>query len=149
MELPYLLQIIYRVAVILFTLNMVAGLFLKVRADATRDPAAMVRAFRWMRRSDWFVSLPTLAVILFLNYYINGDAVLPNSSIKLNYAVLAVAVYSSMMFIFIIHPMRATLARLAADEPFDGEKYRKLSGMWVMFGIVELGPLVLVILLSL
>ncbi len=149
MELPLLLKIFYNASVVAFTGNMIAGLLIKKKADTTHDPSAIVRAFKLIIRNDLRITIPALLVILLLNFSVNGGKLLFDTTLGLAAAILSISIYSTLMFIFIIHPIRSALIKLAGATEFDEKKYNKLSGMWVLFGIMELGPLILILLLSL
>ncbi len=143
-------EILYVVAVLVFIGNMFWGLVRKTNADRTADPSVMHLTLKSIVRNDLSITIPSLLIVLLLNFNVNMGKLLLGSSIALSYAIWWVSIYSILTFIFIIHPIRSSLIRLTANSGnFNEKKYRSLSGIWVMFGIMELGPLILVLLLSL
>ena len=148
----FLIKLIYNFAVVVFIGNMIAGLFWKMRADETKNNTIIAHTFAGIIKSDLFISIPALVIILLLDYYVNAGKLLPYTSFKLPGSILVVAMYSILVFVFIIHPIRSSLIKLVSVETSvgqPGEKYRKISIRWVVFGIMELGPLILVLVLSL
>jgi hypothetical protein len=148
----YFVKLVYDFFVILFIGNMFIGPFWKMAADESGEPAIMAHTLRSIVKSDRYITIPCLFFIVLLNYNVNGNMYLPTSTIRLSYAVLYVALYSALIFIFIVHPLRITLMKLVngkSKEEFDEKKYKKLSVMWLLLGIMELGPLILILLLSL
>lgn len=143
-------ELLYYAAVIVFTGNMFWGLLRKINADRTQDTAVMNSTLKSIVQNDLSITIPTLLVILLFNFDVNMGKLLLGSPIALSYAIWWVTIYSILTFIFIIHPIRTSLIKLTANaDSFDSKKYRTLSGIWVIFGIMELGPLILVLLLSL
>jgi hypothetical protein len=143
-------ELLYYAAVIIFTGNMFWGLIRKINADRTNDPSVMHLTLKSIVKNDVSITIPSLLIVLLFNYDVNMGKLLLGSSIGLSYAIWWVSAYSILTFILIIHPLRSALIRLTADpDNFSVKKYRSLSGIWVMFGIMELGPLILALLLSL
>lgn len=142
-------EVIYTIAVLVFTTNMLAGVIMKASADKKNTAAARQLAFRNIIRSDIWITIPSLLAILLCNAQMNAGRTLGIFNLVL--LVPVVMSYSILLFAFIINPLRTSLYNLSrsGDKTFDAGIYEKLSRKWVTWGIIELAPLVGLLLYSL
>ena len=146
----YLARLIYNCSVVLFTGNMILGLFWKIIADKTNNPTIIRYTLKGIITSDLLISVPSLVVILALNYYVNDAKYLPRITILLPTLINLITVYSICLFVIVIHPLRTSLLKLVSGsgDSYDITTYNRLSGRWALFGVLELAPLILILLLS-
>lgn len=75
----------------------------------------------------------------------------PLITVSMSTMIFFVATYSIGVFITIIHPLRKRLISLVSvnDIDYDRDTYRRVSQKWTFWGIMELGPLIALLILSL
>jgi len=148
-----ILKITYSLVVVLFVGNMISGLFWKLVADKTKDPKIISHTFKGIFYSDIVITIPTLLILFILNIVVNSDKYFLYIPISINIIVAALCFFGLLIFFLIVHPIRMKLYYIATHGyhtgEFDKEEYFRLSNKWTIYGILELGPLISALILSL
>lgn len=152
MSINKIIEIIYCLVTILFIGNMLFGLYWKIRADHSGDTKIISHTFKGIFYSDRIITLPTIIVITFLNYFINTNKVLPIVSLNVLVLVPLLFSFGVLIFIFKVNPIRQKLFLLAynstRDSEFDNELYKRLSTQWAFWGILESFPIMSILVMS-
>lgn len=146
------IEVLYCLAIILFIGNMLLGLFWKIRADHSGDAKIISHTFKSIFFSDRIFTLPTIIVIIILNFFVNTDKTLPIVSLNISVWIPVLFLFAILIFIVKVNPIRQKLFLLAYSHTpateFDNELYKKLSKQWAFWGILESFPVMSVLVLS-
>lgn len=126
---------------------MAYGAYAKLGADKTGDRQSIIQAFRRIFRSDVLITIPSLLVITLLNFIVNNNYSI--FSIEIKWLVLLFTIHSLIIFITVIHPLRAAMYKMVLDSiDYDTIVYKTFSKTWFIWGTVELAPLIAVLAAS-
>jgi len=148
------LKALHILAVALFLGNIITGLFWKAHGDRSADPRIMAHTLDGIIRSDrWFTIPGVLLIVLFgVGAAIVGD--LPLLRTPWIWQSIILFTLSGLAFGFQVAPLQRQLhglaVRAAAGGPWEGDRYRRLSWRWEVWGLAAilapLGALALMVL---
>jgi uncharacterized membrane protein len=129
-------------AVILFLGNIITGLFWKAHADRTRDPRMIEHTFIGIIRSDRWLTIPGVVVILIAGF---GAAIVGRIPILgTGWILWSIVLFSlsGLAFSLRVAPLQVQLATLAQagvkSGEFDWDRYDSLSRTWELWGLFAL-----------
>ena len=132
-------KLLHVLAVIAFLGNITTGVFWKAIADRTGDRSIVAHTVRDIMRSDRFITVPSIVLLLVGGFGAAGAA--GYSILGTGWIVWALGLFiiSGLAFIPVARSQQAMVA--AAEAPVDGdplasEPYRRASQTWALWGLV-------------
>jgi uncharacterized membrane protein len=136
------LKLVHIGAVVLFLGNITTGLYWKLRADRSRDPAIIAHTFAGIVRSDRWFTLPGMIVIIAAGIWaaiLGGLPLLGTGWILWSIVLFAL---SGLVFMARVVPLQTQLAEMtrrgAAGGEFDWPRNRTMSRAWELWGLLAL-----------
>lgn len=131
-------KLVHEAAVILFLGNIVTGMFWARHASRTRDLKAVAVVFDGLVRSDKWITLPSVVVVV-----ATGIALARTMGLTilgtgwLAWASLSIAL-SGVVFGLRVAPMQARIrdfAKMASGSPEDWATFERLQRRWAAYGL--------------
>ena len=140
------LKLLHVFAVVMFLGNIIVGIFWKVLADLSRDPAIIAHTLRTIIRLDRWITMPSVIVIAVAGVGAALAGHLPMLHTLWLFGGIVLFVVAGVTFGVWVGPLQARLRTLAeagaAGGTMDWEGYRRLSARWTFWGMVAtLAPL--------
>lgn len=138
------LKLLHVLAVVLFLGNIYTGLFWKLIADRTRQPAIMAHTLDGIIRSDRWFTLPGVALIVVTGLITVMTGHLPVLRTGWIAWSLALFMLSGVVFVARVAPLQRQMRALAQGAEASGggmldwDRYRRLSLRWEAWGAVAL-----------
>lgn len=132
-----LLKTVHVLAVVLFLGNIITGVFWKLHADRTRNPAIMANALQGVIHSDRWFTIPGVALIIITGVWMAMTAGYPILGTGWIFWGLVLFVVSGLIFQIWIAPLqRQMLALVQNGATMDWLAYKRLSRRWDISGAV-------------
>ena len=133
---------LHLVGVILFLGGFLASLFLKMRAERTRNSGILAYSFSLINFNDkWFTPLSVLLIL------IGGFGAAARSGLSIFgtgwiFWSLILFGISGLIFVFKALPLQHQIEKLtgkgASAEEFDWQSYQKLASSWMTWAVIAL-----------
>ncbi|MEK4357742.1 DUF2269 family protein [Paenibacillus sp. FSL M7-1455] len=142
---------LHLLGVVLFAGNIITAAFWKVRADLTKNPAAIHHAVQNVMLADYIFTIPGLFLVI-----LSGSIMAARAGFSLegfNWLTLSLALFAltGLLWAAILIPLQRKMIRTSAGSIEKGEisqAYRKASRSWAVFGIAAtLLPIVILYLM--
>lgn len=146
-----LLKAAHVLAVVLFLGNIITGVFWKLHADRTRNPAIMANALQGVIHSDRWFTIPGVALIVITGVWMALIAGYPLLGTGWIFWGLVLFAISGLIFQIWIAPLQRQMLALAQNgAAMDWVAYQRLSRRWDVAGVVAtLTPLLAMCLMVL
>lgn len=143
-----LLKVIHVFAVILFMGNIITGLFWKMHADGTRNPAIIAHTMRGLIRADRWFTIPGVIVITVAGFWGAVQAGLPLLRTGWIFWSIVAFSLSGIAFGWKVAPLQTQLLRMSTSPDLDWPTYRSKSLQWELWGLfATITPLVAMVLM--
>ena len=133
------IKLVHVLFVIIFLGNITIGLFWKMLAEKSKDPAKIAFAYKGIIKADKYFTMPGVIGITLFGFGL---------AIHLGYPILGTGwvlwsiilfTISGIAFMAKLVPLQKKLAALASDkENFNWDEYHKLAKQWDLWGYVAL-----------
>jgi uncharacterized membrane protein len=148
------LKLVHIAAVVAFLGNIATGLFWHAHAARTRDPRLLHHAMDGIIRSDQWITLPGVALIVLTGVIMAMNAGLPLLGTPWIAWSLALFSLSGLVYGVFLVPLQVRLRALAREGlqsgTFDYPRYHALALRWDLWGLVSLAaPLAAMVLMVL
>jgi uncharacterized membrane protein len=148
------LKLVHIAAVIAFLGNIATGLFWHAHAARTRDPRLLHHAMDGIIRSDKWITLPGVALIIASGVLAAIHAQLPLLRTPWITWSLALFTFSGIIYGVMLVPLQLQLRAMAREGllggTFDYPRYHALAIRWDLWGLVSLlAPVIAMVLMVL
>lgn len=142
---------LHLLGVVLFVGNIVTAAFWKVRADLTKNPAAIHHAVQNVMLADYFFTIPGLFLVI-----LSGGMMAARAGVSFsgfNWLVLSLILFAltGIIWAAILIPLQRKMIRSSArciETGVISQAYRNASRSWAVFGIAAtLLPVVILYLM--
>ena len=136
------LKILHVVAVVVFLGNLITGIFWKVHADQTKNPAIIGHTMAGLLRADRWFTVPAVVLILVGGFgaaIIGGLPLLRTRWILAGLILFAISGAAYVMRVLPLQRQMLQVARSGTDSgDVDWDRYRALSRAWNLWGTISL-----------
>lgn len=148
------LKLVHVAAVIAFLGNIATGLFWHAHAARTRDPRFLHHAMDGIIRSDRWITLPSVVLIVVSGVLAAIQAQLPLLRTPWIAWSLALFTLSGLLYGVMLVPLQLQLRAMAREGlqggAFDYPRYHALAVRWDLWGLVSLlAPVLAMVLMVL
>ena len=148
------LKLVHIAAVVAFLGNIATGLFWHAHAARTRDPRLLHHAMDGIIRSDKWITLPGVVLIIVSGVLAAGQARLPLLRTPWIAWSLALFSLSGLVYGVMLVPLQVRLREMARQGlqggTFDYPRYHALAVRWDLWGLVSLlAPVIAMVLMVL
>jgi len=142
---------LHLLGVVLFVGNIVTAAFWKVRADLTKNPAAIHHAVQNVMLADYIFTIPGLFLVILSGSMMAARAGIPLSGFNWLVLSLILFAFTGIIWAAILIPLQRKMIRTSARCIETGgmsQAYRSASRSWAVFGIAAtLLPVVILYLM--
>jgi uncharacterized membrane protein len=149
------LKLIHVTAVVLFLGNIITGVFWKIHADRSDDPAIIAHTMDGIIRADRLFTVPGVILIVIGGFGAASVGHLPMLRTRWILAGIVLLTLSGIAFMGWLVPVQRklhALSRAAEGDParMDWDGYKRLSRQWNVSGLIALlAPILALVLMVL
>jgi uncharacterized membrane protein len=136
------LKILHVIAVVVFLGNLTTGIFWKVHADQTRNPAIIRHTMAGLLRADRWFTIPGVVLILVGGFGAAMIGGLPLLRTRWILAGLILFAVSGIAYVRRVLPLQRQMLEVARSGReggnFDWDRYRALTRGWNLWGMIAL-----------
>lgn len=123
--------------------NIITGHFWKAHADRSGDPRIIAHTLHGIMRSEWWLTLPSAAVIAVTGYFAARAMGVPIFRTAWLAWGIGLFAFSGIAFAWQVGPLQARMRALAESAATNGgvwdiALYRRLSLRWALWGVLAI-----------